>query len=36
MALDDEYFIDGSPRSNAAPYINHSPLFFDRLITRRF
>jgi SET domain-containing protein len=24
MALDDEYFIDGSPRSNAARYINHS------------
>src|SRR5688572_14457683 len=24
MALDDEYFIDGSPRSNLARYINHS------------
>ena len=24
MAIDDEYFIDGSPRSNAARYINHS------------
>jgi SET domain-containing protein len=24
MQLDDEYFIDGSPRSNAARYINHS------------
>jgi len=24
MALDDEYFIDGGPRSNAARYINHS------------
>ena len=24
MALGDEYFIDGSPRSNAARYINHS------------
>lgn len=24
MKLDDEYFIDGSPRSNLARYINHS------------
>lgn len=24
MAIDDEYFIDGSPPSNAARYINHS------------
>jgi SET domain-containing protein len=24
MALDDEYFIDGSPRTNLARYINHS------------
>src|SRR5215213_6909120 len=24
MALDDEYFIDGSPRTNPARYINHS------------
>lgn len=24
MRLDDEYFIDGSPRSNRARYINHS------------
>lgn len=24
MAIDDEYFIDGSPHSNAARYINHS------------
>ena len=24
MALDDEYLIDGSPRSNLARYINHS------------
>jgi SET domain-containing protein len=24
MNLDDEYLIDGSPRSNAARYINHS------------
>ena len=24
MAIDDEYFIDGSPRTNAARYINHS------------
>lgn len=24
MALDEEYLIDGSPRSNAARYINHS------------
>ncbi len=24
MALDEEYVIDGSPRSNAAGYINHS------------
>lgn len=24
MALDDEYLIDGSPRSNKARYINHS------------
>ena len=24
MAIDDEYFIDGSPRSNTARYINHS------------
>jgi len=26
MAIDAEYFIDGSPRSNAARYINHSCL----------
>jgi hypothetical protein len=24
MTIDDEYFIDGSPRSNTARYINHS------------
>ena len=24
MAIDDEYFIDGSPRANLARYINHS------------
>jgi uncharacterized protein len=24
MALDEEYYIDGSPRANAARYINHS------------
>ena len=24
MAIDDEYFIDGSPRANTARYINHS------------
>jgi uncharacterized protein len=24
MAIDDEYFIDGSPRTNAARFINHS------------
>lgn len=24
MAINDEYFIDGSPRSNPARYINHS------------